>query len=308
MLEGYHIWKDAAKEEDSALLYKIVFSPTGGTDSVANVLCGALAETFETIDLSDSKFDGSVVSLMADDRAIIAMPCFGGHKRHNTSVELRIGEIDGSVVSLMADDRAIIAMPCFGGLVPEIAVERLKALNGNESRCAVVCVYGNRAYEDGLIEMEDAARDAGFDVRAGVAAIAEHSIMHQYATGRPDATDVDNLIEAAAAIAQALVSEAPKGNPPIPGNRPYKKAGAVGLVPAVDKKKCVKCGKCAEGCPVQAIESKEFKASKDRCISCMRCIAVCPQDARHVNKLMVGVAAQAIKKAASVRKEVEFFV
>ena len=248
------------KEEESALLCKIVFSPTGGTDKVASVLCGALAETFETIDLSDSKFDGSAVALTADDRAIIAMPCFGG-------------------------------------LVPEIAVD-----------CAVVCVYGNRAYEDGLIEMEDAAREAGFDVRAGVAAIAEHSIMHQYATGRPDATDVDHLLEVAAAIAQAFVSEASKGNPPIPGNRPYKKAGAVGLVPTVDKKKCVKCGRCAEGCPVQAIEFNEFKASKDRCISCMRCIAVCPQDARHVNKLMVSVAAQAIKKAASIRKEVELFV
>ena len=253
------------------MLYKIVFSPTGGTDKVADVLCVALAETFVTIDLSDPAFEGNAYALMADDRTIIAMPDFGGR-------------------------------------VPGIAVERLRGLCGNGARCAVICVYGNRAFEDGLVEMEDAARDAGFDVRAGVAAIAEHSIMHQYATGRPDSTDVDHLLVAAEAIAEAFTSGAPSGNPPIPGNRPYKKAGAAGLVPAVDERKCIKCGRCAESCPVQAIEYGTFKASKDRCISCMRCIEVCPQDARHVNKLMVGIAAKAIKKAAEVRKEAELFI
>lgn len=253
------------------MLFKIVFSPTGGTDKVADILCGALAETFESIDLSDPNFDGSAAALTADDRAIIALPSFGGR-------------------------------------APSVAIERLKEIRGNGAKCVLVCVYGNRAYEDTLVEMEDAARKAGFDVRAGLAAVAEHSIMHQYATGRPDATDVDHLLIAAAAIAQAFASGAPNADLHIPGNRPYKKAGAAGLVPAVDEKACVKCGKCAESCPVQAIEPETFKAAKDVCISCMRCIAVCPQGARHVNKLMVGIAAKAIKKAAETRKEIELFL
>ena len=36
-------------------------------------------------------------------------------------------------------------------------------------------------------------RDCGFQVTAAVAAIAEHSIAHQYAAGRPDETDTENL-------------------------------------------------------------------------------------------------------------------
>lgn len=57
----------------------------------------------------------------------------------------------------------------------------------------VVCVYGNRAYEDTLIELHDIAEKSGFQVIAGIAAVAEHSIMHQYATGRPDEEDRNEL-------------------------------------------------------------------------------------------------------------------
>ena len=57
----------------------------------------------------------------------------------------------------------------------------------------LVCVYGNRAYEDTLVELEDIAAGCGFQVIGAVAAVAEHSIMHQYATGRPDGADVESL-------------------------------------------------------------------------------------------------------------------
>lgn len=93
----------------------------------------------------------------------------------------------------------------------------------------------------------------------------------------------------------------------IPGNRPYKKAGGAGLVPKPDKS-CVKCGLCAQTCPVQAIHSAKFIADPKKCISCMRCIKRCPQKARKVNGLMVSAAALAIKKACSVRKENELFL
>ena len=54
-------------------------------------------------------------------------------------------------------------------------------------------MYGNRAYEDTLVEMEDAAKECGFNVIAAISAIAEHSIMHQYATNRPDKEDEKQL-------------------------------------------------------------------------------------------------------------------
>ena len=59
-------------------------------------------------------------------------------------------------------------------------------MKGNQARAVLVCVYGNRAYEDTLIELKDVADKAGFVPAAAVATIAEHSIMHKFAAGRPD--------------------------------------------------------------------------------------------------------------------------
>ena len=244
---------------------EIIFSPTGGTERVANILCEKWNENSVKIDLSDSKTEFS--------KCIIDK-----------------------------EDRVLVAMPSFGGRAPAVAIERLKKIAGNGAKCTLVCVYGNRAYEDTIVEMEDAAKECGFRVVAAVAAVAEHSIMPQYASGRPDASDKKQLEQFAEQIAgrtEAVVS--------IPGNRPYKKAGGAGLVPKVGKD-CKKCGLCAESCPVQAIDPASFTADAKKCISCMRCVKQCPEKSRSVNGAMVSIAAMAIKKACSVRKENELFL
>ena len=53
----------------------------------------------------------------------------------------------------------------------------------------MVAVFGNRAYDDALLEMQDVASEIGFRVIAAVAAVAEHSIIRKYGKGRPDADD-----------------------------------------------------------------------------------------------------------------------
>ena len=68
----------------------------------------------------------------------------------------------------------------------------------------------------------------------------------------------------------------------VPGNHPYKKAGGAGLVPTVSKG-CLKCGVCADNCPVQAIDSVKFTADSKKCISCMRCVKKCPHNAKKIN-------------------------
>ena len=183
-----------------------------------------------------------------------------------------------------------------------MAIERLKKIAGNGAKCTLVCVYGNRAYEDTLAEMEDAAKECGFQVVAAVAAVAQHSIIPQYAANRPDASDEKQLEQFALQIAGKTESAAS-----VPGNRPYKKAGGAGLVPKPSKT-CVKCGVCAKNCPVQAIDSVKFTADSKKCIACMRCVKQCPHNARKVNGTMVSIAAMAIKKACSVRKENELFL
>ena len=251
-------------------LYDIVFSPTGGTKKVADCLTGALEGEVTTVDLTDSRRDFHAVSLKKEDVAVISVPSYGGR-------------------------------------VPAVAVERLGMVHGNGARAVLVCVYGNRAYEDTLVELEDAAKQAGFQVIAAVAAIAEHSIARQFAAGRPDAKDAAQLSDFAKQIQQKL-SAADTSEPSIPGNRPYKKAGGAGMVPKATKD-CTSCGICAAECPVQAIDKKDPKKVDEKaCISCMRCIAVCPQEARKLNPVMLSAASLMLKKVCSERKECEIFL
>ena len=251
-------------------LYNIVFSPTGGTKKVADCLTGALEGDVTTVDLTDSKQDLNTVSLTKEDAAVISVPSYGGR-------------------------------------VPAVAAERLGVVHGNGARAILVCVYGNRAYEDTLVELEDAAKQAGFQVIAAVAAIAEHSIARQFAAGRPDAQDIAQLSAFAKQI-QHKLSEADTSEPAIPGNRPYKKAGGVSMVPKATKE-CTNCGACAAACPVQAIDKENPKKVDEKaCISCMRCIAVCPHGARKVNPVMLSAASLMLKKVCSERKECELFL
>lgn len=248
----------------------LCFSPTGGTQRVADILAGALADEVLRVDLADSKTD------------------FGG-------------------VALAGEDVALIAVPSYGGRVPAIAAERLAAVRGNGARAVLACVYGNRAYEDTLVELQDTARQAGFRVIGAVAAVAEHSIARQFAAGRPDEQDARQLREFAGQI-RAKLSAGDSGEPAIPGNRPYKKAGGAGMVPKATRA-CTRCGVCARACPVQAIHPNNPKEVDEKaCISCMRCVSVCPHSARKVNAAMMAAVSLALKKVCSGRKECELFL
>ena len=154
--------------------------------------------------------------------------------------------------------------------------------------------------------MEDTANAAGFQVIAAISAVAEHSIIHEYAAGRPNAEDCKQLSVFGTKIFEKALSGS-LAVPAIPGKRPYKKSSG-GFVPSADSH-CTNCGLCAEKCPAQAISKDNGKVTdKSKCISCMRCVSICPVHARSVNKVMVSVAALAIKKACSVQKSNELFL
>lgn len=250
-------------------VYEIVFSPTGGTMKAADMVAQTLADAVTLVDLSDSKKDFRSVALNKDDVAVIAVPSYGGR-------------------------------------VPATAVARLAKLSGNGARAVVMAVYGNRAYEDTLLELQDTAAEAGFAVIAAIAAVAEHSIAHQFAAGRPDVQDQQQLETFARSIKEKLAS-GELSMPHVPGNRPYK-TSSVSMVPKATKA-CVSCGLCAQKCPVQAIDRLHPQnVDKKACISCMRCVAICPHHARRLHPIMQAAAGLALKKACAQRKEAELFI
>lgn len=250
-------------------VYKMVFSPTGGTMKAADMVAQTLADEVTLVDLCDSK---------KDFRSLV----------------------------LNEDDVAVIAVPSYGGRVPTTAVARLSKCRGNGARAVLMAVYGNRAYEDTLLELQDTVKEAGFKVVAAIATVAEHSIAHQFATGRPDAQDQQQLEEFARQIKKKL-ADGHLAAPHLPGNRPYKTSN-VSMVPKATKA-CVSCGLCARKCPVQAIDRLHPQnVDKKACISCMRCVTICPQHARTIHPIMQFAAGLALKKACSQRKEAELFI
>ena len=250
-------------------IHEIYFSPTGGTKKVADILTSAICHDCQQTDLT-------------------------------------LPEWNGSDTAFAPDDCAIIAVPSFGGRVPTLAAQRIASLNGADSRAVVVCVYGNRAYEDTLVELQDLATGAGFKVIAAVAAIAEHSIAHVYATGRPDEQDIEELTDMAQVIKEKL-AEGIDVQPQIPGNRPYKN-GMGASMPPLPTADCNRCGLCAAQCPVHAIDKCDVaKVDSAACIMCMKCVAVCPQSARRINPNMEAALIEHLRPLCTERKSNELF-
>lgn len=250
-------------------IHQITFSPTGGTRRACEYICeGIGAKPFVT--------------------------------------DLCVKEEQIRVPEIHEEDLVVIAMPVFAGRVPALAVERLRRIPGNHARCAVVAVYGNRAYDDALLEMQDVATEMGFRVVAAVSAVAEHSIARVYAAGRPDKEDRRELAAFGAAIMNKLESADTYNPLALPGNRPYR-AGNTGSFPTADER-CTGCGTCRELCPADAIPADNLRSvDKEACISCMRCLSVCPTKARNIGQVEMMVT-EKLKTLCATRKGNELFV
>lgn len=248
--------------------YQMIFSPTGGTAKVA----AAITKNWPSV----------------------------------KTIDLSIRNTSYTDIILETDSLVLIAMPVFGGAAPQLALDRLSQIHGNGALCAITAVYGNRAYEDTLVQLEDYATTAGFQVIAGISAVAEHSIIHQYAAGRPTSTDCEELTT----FGEQICAKADAGMlsvPSFPGNRPSKKS-ETGMVPNVHSS-CSSCGLCARECPSGAISMENCKVTdKKKCISCMRCVSLCPVHAREINPIMAAVAAKFLKKSCSGEKANELFL
>jgi len=190
---------------------------------------------------------------------------------------------------VLGNELAIIGAPVYGGRIPSDAVDRLRRIKADGTPAVVVAVYGNRAYEDALLELRDVTVETGFKPVAGGAFLGEHSYSVEekpIAPGRPDADDIKKARRFGEKIREKVSSLVASDEIPplvVPGDFPYKKRGerSNDVAPVTKEDVCIKCGRCAEVCPKAAITVGEtVETDPSLCIFCTACVKNCPTGAR----------------------------
>lgn len=228
-----------------------------------------------------------------------------------------------------AADVLLFSMPVYGGFIPRHCADMAKYLKGHGGAAIITAVYGNRHYDDALLEMKDILTAQGFKVTAAGAFVAEHSIFPKVAAGRPDEQDLKELSKfgkrCRELIEDLMQTEASADNSQrtakfgieaagsfselsVPGNKDYKADfGGVPFRPEGNDD-CIACGACARICPMGAINAAEpKKTDASKCISCGACIKACPTGARNYRGAAYKAASAAFELKCSKRREAEMY-
>lgn len=210
------------------------------------------------------------------------------------------------------DSVAVIGTPVYSGRVPELYLQRLQGITAQGVPAVLVALYGNRAFEDALLELRDISGDLGFRVIAAGAFIGEHSYStadRPIAAGRPDTGDLASAVrfgmQAANKIAQRNLD-----TPQIDGHVPYRERVPIGgVAPETDSLSCVLCGKCEDLCPSGAISVSDVVTTRaDQCIMCCACVKGCEFQARVFRHPRIEERRLMLEKNCSVPKAPSIFL
>lgn len=219
-------------------------------------------------------------------------------------------------IELFKNELLVIAVPVYMGRVPALLNEWLHTIKAHDTPVVCVVVYGNREYDNALLELKNIMIECGCKPIACAAYIGEHSFSctaAPTAEGRPDAKDLTHAESFGRKIIEKMrtinsIDHIPNLN--VPGEYPYEgvtKLWNVDFITVSDK--CNQCGICSEKCPVGAIDSeKSYLIDKEKCITCCACIKNCPQNARTIKASPVKDASIRLNRLYGKRKEPVFFL
>ena len=200
--------------------------------------------------------------------------------------------------------------------VAALAARRLAAMHGQNTPAVIVVTYGNREFEDALIEMCDISAKAGFYPIAACTFVGEHSFSNPempIADGRPDSLDLKTARTFGAQISNKLkgINDLkPSHCPEVPGNRPYKDGmGQLPFTPLLLETRCTRCEACLSVCPSGALSlDSAIEIDRELCIFCCACIKVCPESALDLGAPPLKEKRQWLYEQCRERKEPEVYV
>ena len=237
------------------------FSATGTTEKVVNKIAGRLAEK---LGVPMQTFDFTLPDVRKAPKA------FG------------------------PGDLVVFGTPVYAGRVPNLLIKYVATVTGAGAVGVPVVCYGNRNYDDALMELRNTMAGNGFAAVAGAAFSCEHSFSDIQGGGRPDVSDLTIASGFADAVFRKLEGLADvsavetvyvKGNDPIgPYYQPRDRQGnPINILKAkpLTSDACTKCGKCAKGCPLGSIDKEDPAVLVGKCMKCNRCVKGCPVRAKY---------------------------
>lgn len=257
-------------------IWAMYFSPTGTTKKLVTYIAGKLDPAAERLDF--------------------------------TLPEARQDE-----ASFTSSDVVFLGVPVYAGRVPNVLLNYLNTIEGNGALAVPIVVYGNRNYDDALIELQHIMEDKGFHVVAAAAFVGEHSFSKILAAGRPDETDLALAEEFAGQI--NLKRKEPlnvKGNDPIKGYyQPRDRQGNPVNILKVKPKTadtCTDCKICAKVCPMGSIDYDQVDSYTGICIKCGACVKKCPEHAKYYDDENYLYHQHELEEEFTRRAEPEWFV
>lgn len=227
------------------------------------------------------------------------------------------------VLRFSGDDLVVFGTPVYAGRIPNVLLPYLtEKVQGCGAMAVPVVLFGNRNFDDALMELRNILRDDGFVPVAAAAFVGEHSFSTTLGGGRPDGEDILLMDRFARQVAEKvgdMAATTPEitvdvhGCDPIrPYYTPRDRAGnpinILKVKPKTDLEKCNGCGWCAEHCPMGSISLENPSEVKGICIKCCACVKGCPTGAKYYDDAGYLYHRHELEEGYARRAEVELFL